>query len=356
MRISTILVALAACSSSTDFKDATSSSPTLDSPGAGDADADADADADSDTDADADTDTTDPVDTASSPCSNPVANQFPADGQVDVYLGSEVFFTLVDADPGATISVTDAAGAVVPGKTRVSGTIVRWSGGPFDTLSAYDATLVHGCGVETAHFETSEVGGDPLAVDPTGLVYAIDLGSGVWAEPVGLGAVLASLLANQQLLLSPTGIDPAAVDFLAGIGVAGVQDTCIATVPMPQTTFADPTFALVAPQVQLDFGGTLIDVNDVDVTGSFAADGGRIQFGTLETVIDTRYLGPAIGLSSAYDEVCNLMYYLGFSCDLCADGLPYCLAITVDDLEAPSIGGALVPREVGDIVADPTCP
>ena len=51
-------------------------------------------------------------------------------------------------------------------------------------VHTYDATLVHACGVETVHFETSDVGEDPLAVDPTGWLYAIDLGT---EKRVGLG-------------------------------------------------------------------------------------------------------------------------------------------------------------------------
>jgi hypothetical protein len=178
----------------------------------------------------------------------------------------------------------------------------------------------------------------------------------VWAEPVGLGAVLSALLASQQLLLSPTALDATTADFLGGIGVADVQDVCVPTVTMPQTAFADPAFSLVAPLVQLDFGGVFVDATDIDVEGAFSADGSRVQFGRFDAVIDTRYLGPAIGLSSAYDEVCNLVYALGISCGTCADGLPYCLTVSVDDLEAPYVGGTLVPRTPGDIALDPSCP
>jgi hypothetical protein len=73
-------------------------------------------------------------------------------------------------------------------------------------------------------------------------------------------------------------------------------------------------------------------------------------------VIDTRHLGPSIGLSSAFDEVCNLVYALGIACDVCDDGLPYCLSVSVDDLEAPFVGGTLVPRTPADIAADAYCP
>lgn len=319
-----------------------------------DADADSDADTDADTDADVDTTTTDTA-TTTTTCANSVVAGFPANGSTDVYIGTTVWFTLAIAEPTATVTVEDLYGNVVTGATDVVGTQVTWSGDPLLPLTTYTATVDYGCGSDATTFTTSDVG-DPLALDPTGLVYQIDLGTGIWVEPPGFGTLLTSLLAGSDLLFTPTVIGSSTIDLLGAYGTGGVQDLCQPTIEFPGLAWSDPTVDLVAPAVSADLGGVIVDVTDVDVSGSFASDGSRVQFGRLHGVIDTRNLGSLLGLGTAPDAVCVLLSAFGVGCDPCNDGYAYCVPVAVDDLEAPQIGGTLVPRSQADVAADPACP
>ncbi|MEQ1566616.1 MAG: hypothetical protein ABMA64_13320 [Myxococcota bacterium] len=349
------MAGLVACSSATIKDEGSIGTYPNDAP---DADADSDTDSDTDTDADADSDAdtdTEPTLDTGEPCEVMLLDQFPLDGGTDVYVGTELWFVLSIADPGATVSLEDLAGNVVAGSVTHDGVRVNWAGDPLQPNTEYVSTFTWTCGSQVSHFTTSDVG-EPLSVDPTGLVYSIQLESGLWVEPPLVGPLFAAQLGDNDLMVSPASIGATTIDLLGVYGTYDVQDVCIPTVPFDGLAWDDPTFTLVSPSVPLDVGGFSVEITDVEVEGSFAADGSRIQFGTLRGLIDTRNLGPAIGLGGAPDAVCFLVGTLGVACEPCPDALDYCLAITVSDLEAPGVAGGVVERTVDDILADPSCP
>jgi hypothetical protein len=323
---------------------------------AGDADTDADSDADADADGDTDVDIDTATDSGSTrPCETTVIDRFPLDGDVDVYARTDIWFVLTESDPSATITVTDAGGTAVSGTTTVDDLIVTWVGDPLVVNSDYEARLDYLCGSEVTHFATSDVG-EPLGVDPTGTVYAIDLGTGIWVEPIGLGSLLSAQLGNTDLLVTPTAITPTSIELLGAVGTYAVQNVCVPTIPLPSALWVDPYFELTSPLIPLDFGGVAVEVADVELSGSFASDGSRIQFGVLKGLIDTRPLGEVLGLGSSEDAVCQLLVAFGLACEPCLDGATYCMSVWVDDLEAPDVPGTVVPRSTSDIAGDPICP
>jgi hypothetical protein len=198
--------------------------------------------------------------------------------------------------------------------------------------------------------------GDPLAVDPTGWVYSVDLAGGTWVEPVGLGPLIGAALATTGLLVSPTAFRATEVDLLAALGVYDVQDPCVATVSLPGSPWTDPVFSTSAPTLELTFFGVPLALNDVTFTGTFQPDGERIGGAELAGQLDTRTLGALLGLGTDEGATCDLVAAFGVSCLPCPDGLPYCLDVDITDLGAPHLPGVtLIERTDADIAADPAC-
>src|SRR5689334_12903696 len=84
-----------------------------------------------------DGDTGTPTDTELPPCTNEVVSSTPADGSVDVAVGTAISFTLAEAYPNALVTVTDPEGTELPGTTTVDDVTVTWSGLPLRPFTTY---------------------------------------------------------------------------------------------------------------------------------------------------------------------------------------------------------------------------
>lgn len=290
-------------------------------------------------------------------CEVQVVTSFPVSGDADVYYKSDVRFTLSANDPTASIDVADAAGNAVNGNTSVDGVLVTWSGDDLAPLTEYTATLSYACGSNPITFTTSETGG-PTTVDLANRVYALDLASGDWVKPAGVGALLSSQLGDTQVLVSPTAINTDTIDILGAVGAAGAQDICTPTLPFPPAEWADPYFSLVSDLLPLVVADLTIEIENLDLSGAFAPDGSRIQGAALKGTIDTRVIAAAFpDIGSTDNAVCQLVSTFGVTCEECvSDGTPYCLSVYIDAIEAGYLAGAtLVERSQEDIDADPYC-
>ena len=309
---------------------------------------------------DADKDTTDDIGSAGDDddddvCMNSILSQFPEAGSTDVYFKTDVRFTLAVEDPTAVIKLVDAANTEVNGTTAVSGTLVTWSGDDLQPSTEYTATLTYECGDAAVSWTTSEVGG-PTTVDLTGGVYGLDVAGGQWVQPAGVGDLLASQLGDTQIFLSVSEVAADTITMLGAIGSGGLQDVCSPTIPFPPADWQDPTFSLQSPLLPLVVAGFTIDIENLDLSGSFAPDGSRIQGGSLKGSIDTRPLGAAFGLSGGDDAVCALVATFGVACEACGDGSgTYCLSVWVDDMGAAKLDTTVVPRTEEEIALDAAC-
>lgn len=294
--------------------------------------------------------------TPTGPCENQVTDAFPEDGQTGAYFLAEVRFSLAVEEPGATITVTDSSGAEIAGTTTVEGTLVSWQGDPRDPLTTYTAQIDYVCGAEVATWTTSDAGA-PLTVDVVGDTFALDIAAGEWVEPAGVGALLASQIGDTQILMSPSAIAGSSIEAIVAIGSANAQDLCSPTIDLPPASWQDPTFSLSTPLLPLSVSGFTILIEDVELSGSFAPDGSRIEGGLLSGLVDTRPLGEVFGLGTGYDAVCDLVSAFGVSCITCSDGSgDYCLSLLVDNVSAPLLPATtLVERTEDDILADPSC-
>jgi hypothetical protein len=197
---------------------------------------------------------------------------------------------------------------------------------------------------------------DPLTVDVTGWVYAVRLADANWVEPVGFGALIATLFGGTEILVSPTSVEAAEIEMLGAFGSSGIQELCYETVPFPAATWTDPDFDLTAASIDLTVSGFVLPVIDARLSGTFSPTGDQIGDGELSGSLDTRGLAEALGLGTAEGAVCEFIATFGVSCVACPDGEPYCLELGVIDIVAPNLPGTtLVERTVADIVADPTC-
>jgi hypothetical protein len=204
--------------------------------------------------------------------------------------------------------------------------------------------------------DTGPQPGDPLLVDVTGRVYALDLATASWVAPVGVGPLIGGSLAGNQLLVSPTAFGAAEVDLLAALAEGNQQDPCSASASLAGAVWSDPSFTATAAALALAFAGVPVDVADVELAGSFLPDGGRIGGGELSGSLDTRTLGVVFGLGDAEDAVCVLLATFGVSCTACADAALYCVDVAAVDLGGPWLPyGTVQERTAYDIANDPAC-
>jgi len=290
---------------------------------------------------------------------NVLIEVFPQDGTADAYYRTTVEAMMSEAEPGATLELLDALGAPLSGvTTEVESTLVFTPDVPLDALTSYTASLTWSCGVHQWTFTTGELGAPTFPDLIFGRTYAVDLGSGRWIEPPGVGALIAGVI-DFNLLLGVESSDPD-LGFLFGFEdsiAPGAQDMCVETTRSALTPFVDnPYFSMSVPSLNLDLG-VEVPLSGGALTGSFAADASYIGGMTLEGLIDTRPLAPLVGGLGPYD-VCALLLAFGVSCEVCpSDGAVACVDVMVDSLIANEVSGLwLVPRTAADITADPSCP
>lgn len=287
-------------------------------------------------------------------CTNVILDQFPADGDADVYYRTDVRFTLTAEDPGASITITETGGAEVAGSTSVMGTVVSWTpSAPLSPTTSYDATLSYECGDATVSWTTSDVG-NPTEIDLVGSTFSLDLTSGEFVEPPGVGDLLASQLGDVEVLVGVESVDGATIQMLGALGAGGgAQDLCTESLPFPPATYDDPYFSLETPVLPLDIEGFQIDVENLTLSGAFAPDGSRIQGAVLKGDIDTRPLVELVSPGGGDDAVCTLVSTFGVSCIDCSDGSgAFCLSLWVDSIEALGVPGTTLVTVTADDIAN----
>lgn len=287
----------------------------------------------------------------------------PASGAADFYVLNNLVFELTDEDVTAAISLTDAGGADVSGSSAVDGSTITFT--PDDSLApstGYTASLTY-CGSETPvdiSFTTSGLG-EPLADSVAGNTYAVNISSGTFVKPAGVGALIGDAFSNNILL----GIVDDSNDELLVRGAISLegeytQDVCTETLEdFPAADFSGaPYFEIPEGDMTLSIMGFTATIYDLNVTGMFAADGSYFGGGELRGNLDARDLVDVIAdlieVESA-DDICGLVAGFGVACEPCSDGESYCLAVEVVDLVAEETGTTLEPITQDDIDANEEC-
>jgi hypothetical protein len=275
-------------------------------------------------------------------CEIEIDSTVPASGAVDAYYRAPIEFTLSDADPTATIT-TDIPGSQV---TSEDGKTIKWV--PTDPLApstSYTVTLDYCHGSADLAFTTSALGTPiPDSSSLVGMTYTIDLANARIVEPAGIGSVLTSQL-QQNILVGVQSVDASSIQMIGAIATDGTttQNYCDPTIPFPAADFSAAPYFTVGPQTTtLSVAGYNVEIQDLEITGTFAADGSYFGGGTLSGTIDTRPLAPLLDDSGNEGAICDLAVNFGAQCQACpSDGEPYCLTLVADQITATSVSGTL---------------
>jgi len=346
MRISLLIaLGLVACSSDkgeTDTADATIND---------DADADTDTDTDTDTDADADADTD---------CNVDIQDVSPRDNESGVYWRSDVTVWLDGDDSTASLSVTDEDGNALAGTvTNDDGTVTFTADAGLVPDQNHSMAFSWCGGDEATEFQTSELG-LPLETDLTAQTFALDLGSATWIEPAGLGAIVGDAL-DMSLLVGVQSVG-AEIDFIGALGADGTddQDLCMPTIDFEPGDFSDSPYFQVGPEdLPVELMGITLTIHGMEVSGTFAADGGWLGGVELQGALDMAEVGPALGevvgipLSDP-DMACDLLVGFGIECQPCPHkDEVHCLTLHLADIEANNTGTPVV--EVAEAYCHEAC-
>ena len=302
--------------------------------------------------------TTETGDTGPQGCGVTIYESVPATDATNHYYRASVEFHLTGADESAVASLTDASGAAVAGASTLSedATVVYFEPeAALSPSSAYTAGLTYCAGDANVAFSTSSLGEDVDAgVDLVGHTYALDLGEARFVRPEGVGVLLQQYV-TQELLAGVTSVS----DTIAMLGAIAVeesdpiaQDYCTETFDFPDADFAEaPFFELGPSTTALTIAGFSVNIGDMLVSGTFAADGSYFGGGVLSGEIDGREVSEAFDEIEDAEALCALAASVGASCEACtADGEIACLQIEVDQITATAVEGLTL-----EAVADSEC-
>lgn len=281
-------------------------------------------------------------------CEVTVSGTLPAAGDAAGY--RDPFGFLLSAPDPAAVITTD-----VPGQQATSddGLTVTWvPDSPLAPETAYHASLTFCGGTQDLDFTTSDLG-KPL-IDPqalVGRVYAVNLPEANIVSPAGLGGFLGPMLA--VVLAEVVAVSDTDLDVLGAVAVTGsappVEDYCTPTIDFPPGAFAEqPYFHLGPADVDLVVSGSIVTVGDLELTGTFSADGSYFGGGVFTGLVDTRPLSLAQNPDGDGSDVCVLVSGLGVECANCpTDGQPFCLSLIADNITAQATAGGDVVEVLG---------
>lgn len=288
-------------------------------------------------------------------CGNDVAETVPESGATDAFYRTDVVAVLDEADSGASIAVDG-----VTGTNSIDGTVVYFTpDAPLTNGSSYTATLTYECGEETWDFTVGDVGGATDEASLPGNTYSLDLASGTWVKPAGVGDLIGGLIGDVEVLFGVISVDAkgGTIPMIGALGDGnGNQDVCVPTLDFPVApTWENPYWEVVTPTLDITVDSFTISVSDVTLGGAFTADGSAIEGGVLKGSIDTRPLVDAVAKGGSDGAVCGLVTSLasGVECVPCGDGQPYCLEVWVSDIDANLVPGTTIEEIV--TVTDPSC-
>ena len=299
-------------------------------------------------------------------CGIQIDDTFPVTGTSDFYYRDTLAFELSDDDDSASLSLEDAGGTVISGTSSVDGDMVYFTPSvPLQPSTSYVAKLSY-CGSEVpvdVSFSTSDLGtvADDLGVFE-GKTYALDISSGNFVQPPGVGDLIGGLLDN-NILIGVTAATETSMSLIGAISFAGSteQDTCQETLDIPDADFSDnPYFEIDIPEgIEMNAAGVIISLDSLFISGSFSTDGTYFGGGELVGELDVRKLTPLLeDLIQSDDpaESCSLLLGFGVTCETCSsDSEPFCIPLEVNGLNAEDTGQEIITRTNEDIQVDSSC-
>lgn len=216
------------------------------------------------------------------------------------------------------------------------------------------------CGAEpSVSFTTSSLGSFDLS--PSDLVdrtYSFALADAEIIQPAVLEAF------DDAKLITPLGFmvqnaDDTSMELLGAVCEAQfgelVQKSNTETWDFPAADFtAAPYFSTDIDELTIVYEDDAAGVPRTDIVlyefkfdGVFSADGSSIEHGAIDTLVDSRGLGPLFNLADTDDAVCTFAADFGVTCAECPDGGAYCLHTIGVDIVAPWIEGLTLYPDAG---------
>ena len=301
-------------------------------------------------------------------CGVEIDETYPALNAADVYYLSNLSVELSDPDETASLTLTDGSGAEVAGEVTVDDDTLTFA--PSAALApstSYNLNVSY-CGSEepaVIPFTTSALGSalDGGNESIVGKTYALDISSGSFVEPAGVGDLIGGLLEN-KILIGVTSVENDQMSIRGAIsdGSTTDQDMCTETLEeFPSADFStSPYFEIPKEDVTLSVAGFTATIYGLEVTGTFAADATYFGGGTLQGELDARQILPLLGDAGldaeTPEEVCGLLLGFGVQCVECiSDSEPLCVRLVVERLVADETGVELVPLDADAIAASEEC-
>lgn len=275
------------------------------------------------------------------PCGVYVDATEPADGALDAYYRGDVVFWLSEPDPTAVVL------APVHGRTHTRDDgrqVVFTPDAPLAPATSYEFGLATCRGRPTISFTTSEIG-ESLAIpndDLADRAWEIDLDGASYAWGEALGHLVTWLLTD-RLWVGVSAVKEDELTLRVALPDGDAQDACTRTLDLAGVDFSGaPYFSFGPEPVVFAVDGTLLVVQDLEISGALSPDGARVEGATLRGMMDGRELLDLFG-SDAYDAMCELAGAYEVPCEPCpADGAPYCLHLDAYDLRAALLPGVIL--------------
>jgi hypothetical protein len=296
-------------------------------------------------------------------CTTQLSGTVPVSGAGDAYYRADIEATFDVADDTSMITLYDSSGTPVDGSEHRNddSTIAYFTPDePLTPGASYSAEIMW-CDMgetETVDFTTSSLGeplDDPSAIE--GRTYLVDLKDARFAEPAGVGPLLA-LKVRQSILLTVTSVDATSLTMIGALtGDSGsTQDFCLPTINFPKPAdFTEPPYWEVqADEAILNVADNDVSIQNLVISGTISADAATIGGGVLAGTIDTALLGGLLG-SKDPNYICDLAKEFGDECSECPNGKDTCLGLRLDQLVGDSAATVAV-RPIDQRDCDAECP
>ncbi len=287
-------------------------------------------------------------------CAIHVISLSPTDGAVGVYYRDPIYVSFDGDGAAAVVEVRDSASAAAPltASWDAAGTLLTLSG----VLTPSTAYTIHTelCDVVTdTTFTTSSIG-TPLTVTPdelTNRTFSFALRDAEIVEPPALEIL------GDASLVTPLGFmvqfaDDTQLELLGAVldynsdGLEQLDETNTWDFPTADFTGA-PFFTTSIDALTIVYETESIPKTDIKLydflfDGVFSPDGSAIEYGHVDTVVDSRGLGPLLSLPDTDDAVCSFAADFAIVCIPCPDAEPYCIHMIGEDITAPWIEGLVL--------------
>ncbi len=285
-------------------------------------------------------------------CKVTIKSTTPTTGAQDAYYRGTIEFELTDADPSATIT-TDIAGVQ---SVRGEKTIVWTPTAPLTPLTEYTATLSYCGGDAEISFKTSDLG-TSIADAQTllGRTYNLALADARIVEPAGIGSLLGQYL-TVDILTGVGAVSDTKLTMLGSLGVTDsdppIQDFCNPTIPFPEADFADAPYFIISgegSETVISVAGYDVVIENLVISGTFAADGSYYGGGVLQGTIDTRSFDQLVSDDAEEGAVCGLAPSFGVECEACpGTSDKFCLSILADSIVADEVVATEIVEQAGN--------